>query len=68
MDASLDKIETMKDMLGNEIKIGDTVAVTVPYYSELKICTVEKINPKSIGTDKHGTRLMHQFVKVHNET
>lgn len=36
-----------KDILGNEISMGDTVVY--PYHNSLKIAVVKKINPKMIN-------------------
>lgn len=41
------KVVVHKDILGNEVKMGDTVVY--PSHNSLKIAVVKKINPKMIN-------------------
>lgn len=57
----------MKDIIGKEVSVGDTVVYVVARYSELSIGKVHKVNPKSITVvhnDRKSTRFSNQFVKV----
>lgn len=44
-------METSKDFLGNEIKVGDTVAFAAPQYRHLTTGKVIKITPKKVRVE-----------------
>lgn len=62
-----EKVETRKDSIGRIIRVGDTVASTVPNYSYLAVGKVIKFNPKMIkisdGKDSYN-RYPDQVVRV----
>jgi hypothetical protein len=44
---------TLPDIFGNEVRVGDTVACIVPWYSWLTKCTVLKVTPKGFTVEYH---------------
>ena len=67
----------MKDLINNEVIVGDRVAFSDGKYAHLRIGTIIKINPKSVTveTTKHyglkGTettsKTPNQFIKINEE-
>ena len=47
----MNKKDSLPDIFGNEVFVGDTVACIVPYYSNLTKCTVKKVTPKSFTVE-----------------
>ena len=60
----------MKDVCGNELKIGDKVVATVSNYEELRIMYVHSFTPKgcrlskTISGDAYGVKFPHQVCKI----
>lgn len=43
----------MKDVSGNEVAVGDTIAYCRPYYKELQVAVIDKINPTTVRVRQH---------------
>lgn len=60
----------MKDVCGNELKIGDKVVTTVSNYEELRVMYVHSFTPKgarlskTVGGDAYGVKFPHQVGKI----
>ena len=61
----------MKDFLGKELQIGDSVVVVVPNYRELVLAQIVAFTPKKVRVvydDRYGKQDLiqdpHQLVKI----
>jgi hypothetical protein len=60
----------MKDVCGNELKIGDKVVSTVSKYEELQVRYIHSFTPqcarlsKTIGGDVYSLKAPHQLCKI----
>lgn len=57
-----------KDLIGNKLEVGDTVAFCMVGYSQLQVGSVVKLTPKgaTVSNDNHHklSRASYQLVKI----